>query len=484
MQDCHHNVINYHVCFFIPTARSMGDKELTRGRVIHILNRANPDLRKYLNLDEDLLVSLRGTDPQVLSDEEKDRLSDISVQSQRIDELVKLLKRNPTDVYLAFMEALLIKDEDLHEHIKSIQDQIDDAAADNLKAASNIPVQGQGIDEVVALLKTKGWDVYLAFMEALRNKDEDLHENIQEHPDNLMADSNIQGPDEVPLNTSSMWQPNGHFSTAPDLEAPHGIAIHSNGDAAVTRREKPSDIKIFSKDGKIKPSLFAANGRSFDKPAGTKNVTDIAMDPTKARHYVSGDGKILKYDATGKRIKPLLITKRQINVPFRTLISDGERSHPITVASDKTGKIIAGLEGSTISIHKKSGHLIRKFKIPAVPRSLDVCTSKEEIAVVFVNNSLQIFDYQGTSLKKIPPPDGVLWSPWTVCCSNQEPEDIFVVNRRDGCVYRYCGDKRAECIISGLDQPYGIAINETDTELYITEPATNMVKIFKRPSDD
>ena len=88
-----------------------------------VLNRANPILRKYLNINQDFLVELKATNPAVLSDEECEDIKAKAVMFDKVDELINLLKRKPIQEYLSFMGVLQEKDRDLHLEVKAIHNE-------------------------------------------------------------------------------------------------------------------------------------------------------------------------------------------------------------------------------------------------------------------------------------------------------------------------------------------------------------------------
>ena len=95
---------------------------MNRDKVRIVLNRANPTLRTQLNLDDDLCVSLKATDPEIISDNEHEDITSLSTQWARIDRLLNIIKRKPVRVYLEFMGILQEKDIELYERVKAIQD--------------------------------------------------------------------------------------------------------------------------------------------------------------------------------------------------------------------------------------------------------------------------------------------------------------------------------------------------------------------------
>ncbi len=90
--------------------------------------------------------------------------------------------------------------------------------------------------------------------------------------------------------------------------------------------------------------------------------------------------------------------------------------------------------------------------------------------------------YSGTICRMMKSPQGVIkWDPSTVCCSKEN--EIFVVNDGDPkAVYRYTVDDNEclGCVITGLNNPGGIAISEDGQQLFVTEREQSVVKIFQR----
>ena len=66
----------------------MANKE----KVQTILNQTNPKLRTGLNVDDDFLINLQATDPEVITSEEREKIQ-LLTSTARVDKLVDLLKK-------------------------------------------------------------------------------------------------------------------------------------------------------------------------------------------------------------------------------------------------------------------------------------------------------------------------------------------------------------------------------------------------------
>ncbi|XP_072041319.1 E3 ubiquitin-protein ligase TRIM71-like [Amphiura filiformis] len=269
-------------------------------------------------------------------------------------------------------------------------------------------------------------------------------------------------PQTLVLKPGDKWVQSGQFSTRPGLRYPWGIAVNKDGDIAVTNGHNKT-CKVFSKDGKVK--------YTFQGPFDV-DVYKIASTADN-KYILPGKGKILFYDSQGKRL----------NYPkASTYDNDNEPCNPFAFAVDTTGMIVAGLMGSTISIHHGNGQFISKFKAPSQPRWLAI-TAKGDIAVSsYDDKTIRLMDYSGNNVRVVQPPEEVTeWKPHGVCCSKHG--EIFVVNcGNPKAVYRYTadGDQYLGCVITGLNYPMGIAISEDGQQLFLVEHLQHSVKIFQR----
>ena len=245
-----------------------------------------------------------------------------------------------------------------------------------------------------------------------------------------------------------------------------GIAVHPNGNVATTTGSYKT-AHIYSRNGDLK--------YTFKGPFDV-DIFDISITSDN-RYILPGKAELLFYDDQGNRLKyPKASTYNANNKP----------ADPRSLAVDSRGRIIVGLlDATTISIHHADGQLISKFAAPAKPWRLAV-TSTGEIAATFQDNTLQLMDYSGSNVRVVQPPPGVIeWVPFAICCSKQG--EIFVVNYGNysypRTVYRYTadGDECLGCVITGLDNPTGIAITEDGQQLYVAEISQQVVKIFQRP---
>ncbi|XP_072041228.1 tripartite motif-containing protein 2-like [Amphiura filiformis] len=258
------------------------------------------------------------------------------------------------------------------------------------------------------------------------------------------------------------WMQSGQFSTKPGLENPWGIAVDKNGDIALTSYSHKT-CKVFSRNGQVKYTFQGCFGA---------HLFDIAIT-TDNKYILPGNGEILFYDSQGNRLNYPKVSTCDMN---------NEPQIPYALTVDTKDRIVAGLLGSTISIHH--GQNISKFDAPSQPRWLGIAvTSKGYIAVSSRNDkTLQLMDYSGNNVRVVQPPQEVTeWNPWAVCCSKQG--EIFVVNYGNPkAVYHYTadGDQCLGCVITGLDDPTGIAISEDGQQLFVAEYGQCAVKLFQR----
>ncbi|XP_072042210.1 tripartite motif-containing protein 2-like [Amphiura filiformis] len=264
------------------------------------------------------------------------------------------------------------------------------------------------------------------------------------------------------VNPGDKWVQSGQFSTMPALKEPYGIAVNKDGDIAVTNGIHKI-CKVFSKDGEVK--------YTFQGPFDAY-LSNIATT-TDNKYILPGKGKILFYDSQGNRLNyPMVPTYDMSN----------KQQNPCSFAVDSTGRIIVGLEGTTISIHHRNGQFTSKFKAPSQPSWLAV-TAKGDIAVSFYSDkTLRLMDFSGNKVRVVQPPHGIIeWEPYGICCSKQG--EIFVVNQGNPkAVYRYTadGNQCLGCVITGLDNPAGIAISEDGQQLFVAEFMQHVVKILRR----
>ncbi|XP_072041883.1 uncharacterized protein [Amphiura filiformis] len=256
------------------------------------------------------------------------------------------------------------------------------------------------------------------------------------------------------------WKQVAEFNTQDELPNPWEIALHPNGDIAVTNGIHRS-AKIFSKKADYK---YTFKG-SFDT-----NLDDIVITPDN-RYLLTGKHEILFYDSQGNRLSSTT-----------TYDITNTRSRPVTLATDSHGRIIVLLQtGKTISIHHADGHLMSKFTTQIRPLGLAV-TSQEDIVATMDNTSVQLMDYKGQNIRVLQqPPDVASWFPINVCCSQQG--EIFIINwGSPKSVYRYtaAGDVCLGCVAVGFDKPVGIDVTEDGQRLYVADADQNMIKVFQR----
>ena len=259
------------------------------------------------------------------------------------------------------------------------------------------------------------------------------------------------------------WKPSGQFRTTPGAERPKAIAVHANGDIALTSRKSP--MTVFSKGGDVK----------CIQKGSYCNASDIAI--SAENHYiVTGNNEIKVYSSKW------FGTRRLFSFP--TFNFQNRPGRPTTVHVDSCGKIIVGMhDGKTISIHQPDGSALSMFETPHPPRRLAV-TSNDELAVILDNNTVQIINQQGYMTKTVEPPPGVEWIPWYICCSKQgqliisnqgNPKAVFMYIYRDG-QYRV-----TDCLLklenNGI--PYGVTLSHDERELFVVDRSNNVVKKFQ-----
>ncbi|XP_072042351.1 E3 ubiquitin-protein ligase TRIM45-like [Amphiura filiformis] len=279
----------------------------------------------------------------------------------------------------------------------------------------------------------------------------------------LRAPDTVEIPDLLGILTlkpGDKWMQSGQVSTG--LEHTFGITV-KDGDIAVTNGDFKT-CKVYSKDGKDKYTFQGP----FDAPLyGIATTADN-------KYILPGKGEILFYDSQGNRLNyPKAPTYDMSNKP----------QTPFAFAVDSKGMIVAGLMGTTISIHHGNGQFISKFNAPSQPHWLAV-TAKGDIAVSSTEDkTLRLMDNSGNNVRVVQPPQQEIayWKPYSVCCSKQG--EIFVVNRgKPRAVYRYTADGKQclGCVITGLDCPEGIAISEDGQQLFVVEHSQKAVKILQR----
>ena len=195
-------------------------------------------------------------------------------------------------------------------------------------------------------------------------------------------------------------------------------------------------------------------------------VYDIAITSDN-RVVISGNYELLFYDDRGNKV-----ADRTASSLKDTTIQS------LTV--DSKGRIIVGLGNSQISIHCADGQFISQFTTRFKPIWL-AATWKGEIVATCDDGQTQIMNDSGENVRVLQPPkDAKDWQPTGVCCSNLG--EVFVVNHGNPkAVYRYRddGEKCLGCIITGLNDPFGIAVKKDGQQLFVTECYQNVVKIYQ-----
>ena len=103
---------------FISSQEDMAD----RSKIQTVLKKSNSTLRASLDVDEDLLIKLKATDPEVLTESEHEDFK-TKMKTERVDYLFDILKRRPKEVFLQFMEVLEVKDRELYDVVKKAYDK-------------------------------------------------------------------------------------------------------------------------------------------------------------------------------------------------------------------------------------------------------------------------------------------------------------------------------------------------------------------------
>ena len=171
--------------------------------------------------------------------------------------------------------------------------------------------------------------------------------------------------DKLPsFNTGEKWVQSGQFSTKPEMTYPSGITVSKDGDITVTNMcSQALSCKIFSQDGKVK--------YTFKGPFNAVPY-DIGITPDN-KYILPGDGEILFYDSQGNRLDyPKVPTYDTLN----------NTSNPFCLVADGQGRILSGLDVSTISIHSPDGQLISKFYASGKLNYLAVSSSERIVRLV------------------------------------------------------------------------------------------------------
>ena len=259
------------------------------------------------------------------------------------------------------------------------------------------------------------------------------------------------------------WKPSGHFKTSPAAERPKAVAIHANGDIAVTSRKSP--MTVFSKSGDVK----------CIQKGSLCNANDIAIS-AENQYIITGNNEIKVY------LSKWFGTRRLFSFP--TFDINNRLEPPSSVGVDSCGRIIVAMhDGKTVSIHQPDGTVISMIETSHCPRRLAV-TANDELVITFDNNSIQVLSQLGHTIRTIQPPSRVDWIPWYICCSkngqvlvsNQgNPKAVFMYIFRDG-EYRI-----TDCLLK-LDNngsPFGITLSKDERELFVVDRYNNAVRKFQ-----
>ncbi len=264
----------------------------------------------------------------------------------------------------------------------------------------------------------------------------------------------------VRVTKSQKWKQVAEFDTQNELPLPWEIAVHPNGNIALTNGNLRS-AKIFGQDGKSK---YTFKGR-FDS-----SIDDITLTPDD-RFILTGNDEILFYDTQGNLLSSV-----------GTYDINNKRSWPVTLATDSRGRILTLLSSkNTISIHHANGHPISKFSTKIRPLGLAV-SSQNDIVATMDNRSVHLMDYKGQNVRVLQQPqDATVWYPINVCCSQQG--EIFITSwGSPNAVYRYtaAGDKCLGCVADGFHKPVGLDITEDGQKLYVVDSEKCVIKVFER----
>ncbi|XP_072049098.1 uncharacterized protein [Amphiura filiformis] len=266
----------------------------------------------------------------------------------------------------------------------------------------------------------------------------------------------------APPSTGKKWKECGQFKTTPQVEYPKGIAIHPNGDIALTSRSAP--VTVFSRKGDFKHVIKGS----------PSDIDAIAITPSN-QYIVPGErGKNEFHIYDGEGILVSSIPTSDIN---------NQPSRPSTVAVDSTGRIIVGLfygGHKTVSIHQPDGTLVAKFE--TTPMRMLTCTPDDKLIKSVTDNTLREMNQSGHNARIIQSPPRIRSQPWYVCCSKQG--ELLVGNwGSPKAVYRYVctgGEyKYLDCITTMGNSPYGIAMSADEEKLFVVESGASVVKIFR-----
>ena len=240
-------------------------------------------------------------------------------------------------------------------------------------------------------------------------------------------------------------------------------------------------------DGKIAVSgqgdgvaIITSNGlRANTVHNAPKHTCDMALTPDD-RFIICGNTKLLCCNTDGK----LLNTITTSSVSHKS-------SPPRTVAIDNKGRIIVGVEDSSISIHYADGTLESQFATQYPPHYISV-TSDYLLVVTTVYRRfrglvlhqyrvLELMNYSGKICKRIqPPPQVIEWSPGKTCCTPND--EIYVIN--DGGnpyhIFRYdISGNYLGVVQSVVTNPKGMTFSHNGNKIYITGQR-NFITIFDK----
>ena len=224
----------------------------------------------------------------------------------------------------------------------------------------------------------------------------------------LIALQSCRSTTNTPVNaimSGRKWEECERIKTTPNAKYPIGIAVHPNGNVAVSSFE--NHVAVFSREGNFKHTLQ-------DSPSF---VRDITITPNN--QYIIPD-----IDRTGFRTYD---SQGHLLSTTPTYDINNQPSEPTSVAVDSTGRIVVvlGYQGrdlyhKTVSIHQPDGNLVSKFQTQSSPRFV-TCTPDDNLIISFKDKTLQVMDQSGHNAGVIQsPPDIISWMPGRVCCSKPQ----------------------------------------------------------------
>ncbi len=252
----------------------------------------------------------------------------------------------------------------------------------------------------------------------------------------------------------------------------------STFEIAVPTDHPSGKVYVFGIDSQVKLTIDTKEGLL---PGISSSPYDVAIMPPGDDFYItdSGNPRVSIHNKSGQFVSQLQL------VDINGLACTSGRA--VGIAIDETGQIIVG-EGSqkTISIYKSDTAFVTAFKVDMYPNYIATAKSGGSDILLVNDNASEntlVIDYSGMVLKSITSPsDDVKWNPRGIICCSRTGE-IFVANGvtgGKGCVCRYTDSwQYTGCVISDLENPYGIAISEDGLLLAVVD-TYHKLKIFRR----